>query len=97
MRNEIDYQWDIETTDADGDIIDHHHADALNTLPFPGLHESLVLVRDEGNEQEGLVSRSWAYVYGGALPEFFTESDGRRIAKVPGRFHRELKKYLEGK
>jgi hypothetical protein len=48
------YEWDLETVDGHGDIIDHHHADKLSELEAaatnphiePGEYVRLVLVRD---------------------------------------------------
>ena len=47
--------------------------------------QRLVLVRDWGNENQGLEDRQWAYVEGWKLPDEF---DGG--AKVPQRFQSEL-------
>lgn len=85
----ISYEWDIETTDADGDIIDHNHRDKLNEYRKEELESGdLVLVR---TDSEG---RSWAYVENRELPEYFQDSFGVNIAKVPKRFHEELKKMV---
>ena len=54
------------------------------------------LVRDEGNEIDGLTDRYWAYVKGGKLPEYFSDSMGVPIKiKVPKRFHAILNQYLK--
>jgi hypothetical protein len=83
----INYEWDIETTDGDGDIIDHNHRDRLNQYYKEELEDGdLVLVRTD------LEGRSWAYVENGKLPEYFLDSFGVTIAKVPKRFHQELEK-----
>ena len=91
MRNRVDYEWDIETVDEYDDIQDHHHSDVCFDLIKYPLKESerLVLVRDVGNDDDGLQDRQWAYVDASGLPDFF---DGG--AKVPKRFHKELAKYI---
>ena len=86
------YEWDLETSDEYGDIIDHLHSDKCPGLPTDE-NVQLVLVRDTGTgwsdnpdhfEQD---DRSWAYVKDGALPVEFDSGD-----IVPKRFHEELKK-----
>lgn len=88
----VDYEWDLETTNADGDITDHQHADKLRDLPTPATRfEQLVLVRTtfEGDRQ-------WAYVdESRMLPRYFSipGPDGNyheTATKVPQRFHREI-------
>lgn len=88
----IGYEWDIETTDRDGDIIDHNHADRLRDLPTPSSkYETLVLVR---TTEDG--ARMWAYVDDSRmLPRFFSVPgpDGHyheTAISVPQRFHREI-------
>lgn len=89
------YEWDIELLDAEtGDILDHDHRDKLADFQIGDEDGSaLVLVRDTGNEDDGLQDRLWAYVTDGKLPEFFSDSGGRATGyKVPQRFHREVAK-----
>lgn len=104
IRNRVSYEWDIETCDHHGDIEDHDHADRLedHLSNHPGLrlahNESLVLVRDLGNEYDGVVDRAWAYAYEGDdgdyhLPDCFV--DGERELpnmRVPQRYHAELRR-----
>lgn len=98
MKNEIKYEWDYETIDAYGDIEDHNHATKLfeyNKSAYDCcINVRLVLVRDVGNDRDGLISRSWAYVdEDKKLPEYFTDSDGTKVAKVPNWFKTELEIY----
>lgn len=88
----IYYEWDIETVDEHGDVVDHHHADKLAELPVLEERELLVLVWNEGNESDGVLERLWAYVTtGGDLPIVFSDGRGKRTTiKVPRRFHIEL-------
>jgi hypothetical protein len=105
IRNRTSYQWDLETFDPEsGDILDHHHAESLSALPWPSTPgERLVLVRDVGNDLDGLQCRSWAYVdESRMLPAEFTIPDEtgteRSIGvRVPQRFHREIARAACGK
>tara|TARA_R110000824_G_scaffold77938_1_gene196911 strand:- start:580 stop:954 length:375 start_codon:yes stop_codon:yes gene_type:complete len=107
------YEWDMELAedpwimpdgDVCADILDHRHENHLRDLqelpsPQDGEHHRLVLVRDMGNEEEGVTCRQYAYLtQEGELPEYFGEAQGY---KIPVRFHRELaanpwaKKFVE--
>jgi len=115
------YEWDIETVklreEADEcDVIDHNHADRLETLlsleaPDAGdelkmaLAEGrvededggrwLVLVRDVGSNDAGLLDRSWAYVSGRKLPTHFRNALGNATQhRVPQKFFREFEQVL---
>tara|TARA_R110002020_G_scaffold460443_1_gene678933 strand:- start:76 stop:450 length:375 start_codon:yes stop_codon:yes gene_type:complete len=65
------YEWDIETLDKHGDIQDHYHHDTLFALlatlkrwkPTEGERYEVVLVRDVGDDCEGLVDRQWWYAF----------------------------------
>lgn len=87
----VTYEWDCETLNADGEIVDHHHGDRLRDVSWPATdRERLVLVRDDD------VERLWAYVdESRMLPSHFSrlEADGKEYPtqfKVPQRFHREI-------
>lgn len=88
MRNKVTYEWDLETLDEYGDIQDHDFAERL--IDLKGKEWRLVLVRDEGNELNGLANRYWAYVENGKLPECFSNATNVVNIKVPQRFHKEL-------
>jgi hypothetical protein len=92
----VDYEWDIETVEPSGDIIDNHHHDKLSQLtdtlgfwrPEAANQIVIVLVRfdDDGFQ--------WAYIYpdadGWRMPDMF---DGGTV--VPRRFQLEWEKYGE--
>lgn len=92
------YEWIVETlesaTDDDPDILEVHHTDTLAearawaaTIEEP---TRIGLVRDVGNDIEGLTDRAWAYLENGKLPETFTYgADEDSGIHVPKRFHRE--------
>tara|TARA_R110002110_G_scaffold105950_2_gene265920 strand:- start:2629 stop:3078 length:450 start_codon:yes stop_codon:yes gene_type:complete len=96
------YEWDLETVDEHGDIIDHCHADKLAELEgwtqcLPGEYVRLVLVRDTWTPinpaesifgmNETLENRHWAYVTAEGLPARTNEGNGH---KVPKRYQAEF-------
>lgn len=89
------YEWDYETLDENGDIMEHDHADRLSDFSESQKTDTLVLVMDEGKENSGIESRSWAYVKDGKLPDFFSDAFQRPVSKVPERFHKELERYIK--
>jgi len=87
------YEWVVETVDSDGDIIDSNFNEKLSELDPDDLSH-LALVRNQGNEPEGLTDRLWAYVTNGILPEVFSDSSGTPTTyKVPKRFVKELEHF----
>lgn len=98
----IIYEWTVETLDFypdcdDPDIIDTSAFDTLSdALRFHRETDEpsrIVLVRNVGNDVEGLTDRAWAYVVNGKMNEFFELGGGEESnIRVPLRFHRELKR-----
>jgi hypothetical protein len=104
----VTYEWVIEGIDAWGDIEDVHHADTyVEALKLAGHLRGVWpsvdvgLVRDVGNDVEGLTDRAWAYVVDGKLPETFNYGgadeelgipDQDSGIPVPKRFHAEVAK-----
>lgn len=94
---ETRYEWDVETHDGHGDIIDHNHGDTAKELvgyyrsqPLDeGTYYRLVLVRDQFFK-DGDRERTWAYVENDKLPEVFMDAFGWGQSRVPKRFHQEL-------
>lgn len=94
MANQIKYEWTLETLE-DGDIIDSDFAESLPAAWLTEENTDLALVRNEGNENQGLQDRLWAYVFEDdgvkKLPEYFSEALGNPTQiKVPQKFHKEL-------
>ncbi len=89
MRTQITYEWACETLE-DGEITDINHTD----YPVKIIEgERLALVRNEGNERDGITDRVWAYVVNGLLPEFFENAMGEATQiKVPIKYNNQLKK-----
>lgn len=103
MRDKVNYEWCIEhyTDDEFQDITDNNFSDSLNFdqndfQADDGEKTRLVLVRNEGNEKDGLEDRHWAYVEDGKLPKFFADALGGFIGyEVPQKFHKQLSAYLK--
>jgi hypothetical protein len=110
MKSNIRIEWLVETLCwEDGeeypDITGVSHFDTLKAaLAFaaaeggtdglkPPCHVGLV--RDRGNDLDGLVDRQWAYIKGDGmtfiLPARFSDSGGCDGSLVPTRYHREVK------
>ena len=91
----VSYEWDIEEVDENGDVQDHdcraHLTDFGISPVIDGERYQLVLVRNVGNDSDGLTERDWAYAerHNGrwVLPEHF---EGGK--PVPQRYHEELAK-----
>lgn len=86
-RSLIRYEWDVLELDGNGDIIEHHHCDTLAQAVIcfrQFTAASIELVRDVGNDANGLTDRQWAEIERGRLPTEFSEG-----AMVPKRFHAE--------
>lgn len=86
---ETRYEWCYETTDEHGDILSGDFEDKLKDFQDNRKTSQLCLVRNVGDEIDGVQYRSWAYVENGKLPEYF--EDGY---KVPMRFHQELQRAM---
>ena len=84
MRSKVSYEWTLETMEGE-DVAELDFADSLSEYSTVNPSQRHVLVRDWGNENQGLQDRQWAYVEGWRLPDEF---DGG--AKVPQRFQSEL-------
>ena len=90
----VTYEWDIETIDDHGDIVDHNHCnnarDMIRWYKDNPANQDMVLVRD--NEY----GRSWAYVKGRKLPESFLDANLVPVGKVPMNYQREfIKAWIE--
>jgi hypothetical protein len=94
----ITYEWIVETLDTepvdDPDIIEVDHFDLYKyAAEFSAAHQPsrVALVREVGNDDEGLIERMWAYVRDGGLPEHFEFATDLVVElRVPKRFHDEI-------
>jgi len=85
MPNKVIYEWSVETWEDD-EIIDSSFYDELPTEPLEA-NQKLVLVRNEGNDAEGLTHRLWAYIVDSKLPDYFEDANGCEVGyKVPLKF-----------
>lgn len=92
MRNRVAYEWLVEQLDASGDILDvSHPATAAEAIAHFGPGYRIGLVRDLGNDVDGVVERLWAYAGNdGHLPLGFEDSTGEQAGvKVPRRYDTE--------
>jgi len=90
VRNKTLYEWTCEQLDEFGDIQNSDFGDKLSDVKDFGkgepLQRAIALVKNVGNDDDGLVERTWAYITEeGKLPELFINQD-----RVPKRFHKEL-------
>lgn len=96
------YEWCVETVVREtGDIEDNNFVPsfaAANAIvqsvaeDDEGYDYRVVLVRTEGNEDDGVTDRLWAYVEDGVLPEFFSNAQGSATGvKVPKRYRAETR------
>tara|TARA_S200002703_G_scaffold159912_1_gene175428 strand:+ start:2204 stop:2545 length:342 start_codon:yes stop_codon:yes gene_type:complete len=101
MRNTTEYEWDIEMVDKHGDILDHDFSDKLQSLKIHSeyphnwqdekiVSRELTLVKSVGNEYQGVVERTWAYINTDGLPSEFENGDS-----VPKRFAAEFARNRE--
>ena len=94
MKDQIKYEWTLEVIE-DGDIVDSDFSDTLSFAASALVGNDLGLVRNSGNENDGVNTRYWAYAKDDKLPEYFADANGVSVGyKVPERFHIELSKYL---
>ena len=97
MKKELCYEWSLETLDENHDIMDCNFEDTLTFDKGSLEGNDLCLLRNIGNEEEGLIDRVYAYVKDGKLPAYFESEMGGEgnSYKIPERFHKELSKYLD--
>lgn len=95
----VKYEWDVETLDEFGDILDHDHRDTFKEAiaaekTTQGFSETtrICLVRDVWDEDNGIQDRQWAYLEEGKLPEYFEDTGGQEANRVPQKFHQEVAK-----
>lgn len=95
MKNKIKYEWANEVIE-DGEISDSDFTDTLTEINKDDFkNNDIALVRNEGNENEGLTDRLWAYIKNNILPDYFSGANGQTQITVPQRFHKELAVYLK--
>lgn len=82
----VTYEWEWAQLDKHGDIDELRHADPGELAVLNGW-TVYSLVKNYGNDIEGIKDRSWAYVEDGVLPQEF--EDGTRVpAKLLAEFAR---------
>jgi len=91
----VKYEWTIEELE-DGEVIDSDFRDKLLEFNFSHFTTDIYLglVRNEGNDIDGLTNRLWAYVKDGKLPDYFQDAYLQNTSiKIPARFYKELQDY----
>jgi hypothetical protein len=100
------YEWIVEHLDGepagDPDILEVCHYDTyreaaletgVRTMLKRKKNYRVALVREVGNDVEGLTERMWAYVVDGELPEYFEiATDMITSVRVPKRYHVEVER-----
>jgi hypothetical protein len=91
----VEYEWCIEKTDENNDIIDNDFSSRLRQFCFPlNDNEHLVLVRS--HYKNGYLQRTWAYVNKHTLlPDYFDDCYQVKTTLVPKRFKVELISFLK--
>ena len=91
----VDYEWDFESLNEYGDIIDHSHHDGLKGVECGVVDDEnpLCLVKDNVSWNHdgsfgGCEDRAWAYVKNKELPKEFTDG-----TKVPQKYIKEFEKW----
>lgn len=105
MPHRIIYEWCLETYTNDDfkDIVDSQFSDHLDFrksyfISNEKYASRFVLVRSEGDDINGLYDTLWAYVNDKRLPINFSNEFGHIVDyKVPKKFHKELRYYLNNK
>ena len=110
MRTQVTYEWTLHEVDEHGDIVDHHFAEdlqwfldrighgyshRLKEALAGSLTWQLELWRDRGNDEEGLVCRSYGYYDAaeGLAKTFDLNATGDRESggpKVPAKYLKQI-------
>ena len=84
----VEYEWTLEDVDENDDVVESHQFESRKEMiEFAGSndptdHWDFCLVRNQGNQAEGLKDRQWAYFdRGEVVPEKF---DGGAV--VPAKY-----------
>lgn len=98
-KNTVDYEWFCEYCDQHDDIYDiatggKKPGDVWPPCPCDDDqqydHADLCLIRNFGNDDDGLLARGYAYVNDGVIDDTFCSGQ-----KVPERFKKQLAKMFE--
>jgi len=100
MRTQTTYGWVVEPIDKHDDIIDPLYFDSFNdALKLYHSHgftqavkTNFGLVKYLGNDEDGEIDRTYAYMLNGELPEIFED-----YSIIPGKFRKMALDQLEPK
>lgn len=92
MRNTTTYEWNLPIIDDWGDIIDNQFNEKLSGFSQAEVDDAdaVELIKNIGNEANGIEDRAYAHVRGGQLDTEF--DDG---CKVPVKLRDEFRKWQE--
>lgn len=80
------YEWGVEMHEFNGEDFDTDHFQKWSD----GDPWQIVLIRDEGSIDVGVLDRTWAYVRDGVLDSHFCDGINEPCYDVPKRFIREV-------
>ena len=89
----VKYEWNVRVGESEDDFETlatfEKFQDAMKCSKQE-LGSHIELVRSLGSDYEGLLEQEWAVVKNKNLPEFFNDSYGTEMSKIPQRFHLEI-------
>jgi len=93
MKNKVSYEWTFDELNDDGDIVDSDGVMTLSERPNLRLDNQLMLAltRNVGNDIDGLLERSYAYVDTDTMTLPHEFDDGY---VVPQKYRLELMRWL---
>lgn len=88
----VSYEWCREYVDQYDDILDHDHSERLADIVEQrtvrdAVSSRVTLIRDQGNDEDGLLERGYAYPVDGVMPSVFDCGH-----KVPAKYLKEWDK-----
>jgi len=96
----VEYEWNVRVGESEDDFDTlatfEKFQDAMKCCKAEG-GSHIELVRSLGSEYDGLLEQEWAVVNNNKLPEFFSDSQGTEMSKIPQKFHLEVQAYKGNK
>jgi hypothetical protein len=91
----VSYEWCREYVDQYDDIQDHDHSDKLSEIletrtVRDAVLSRVTLMRNQGNEEDGLLERGYVYPMDGVMPSEFDCGH-----KVPAKYHKEWNNFKD--
>ena len=95
VKSRVYYEWVVEImepllVDIDDVLFFDELKEAISVMgDYDSKLTNLALIRDYGNDYDGVKDRGYAYVEGSKLPQYFSCG-----SKVPKRYHNMIKECL---